>query len=141
MVGDQDLADCTSRVVADQRHVAQVERLHEVDDDPGNPRRAQVRHHAAKPPAEAPDDVAPQSAVGQYTVHEEDRLPTTDLAVPYDTLRKLDLPRLATLPLISRSLLAASNRCYVVIDAMSIDTVSIKRYIVGCGRVRSSIGG
>ena len=39
---DQELAECPTGVVADQRHVGQAELGHEVVDHPGNGPRAEV---------------------------------------------------------------------------------------------------
>jgi hypothetical protein len=96
MAGDEHLRHRPARVVADDRHVLQVEGLEEAGDDRRDPIRRQVgiRVHrdllrsdrpvggdAATAVGEAVDDAAPEAPVDQVAVDEDHRFTLAGLAV------------------------------------------------------------
>ena len=96
MIHGHQLADAAAGVIADERHMLQLESGHEVGDYPRQPRRREVASGGerelvgaewpvgsdhAEVLRQARDNVTPQLAVGEKAVHEQHGLPGAELAV------------------------------------------------------------
>ena len=106
MVRCDELAQRPAGVVPDQRDVLELERGHEVGDQRGEPQRRAVcalverdlvrseqpvRRDHAEVRGETRRDLAPQLAVGEQAVDEQDRLSGALLAVADSALGQLNL--------------------------------------------------
>jgi hypothetical protein len=105
-MGRDDLRDRAAAVVADQRGLVEPDGVHEVDDELRRSERAEVgvrlerelvaaerpvRDDAAEVLRERRRDLAPEAAVDDDAVHEEQRLAGSVLAVADRSLRQMNL--------------------------------------------------
>ena len=108
VVRGDELAEGAAGIVADQGYAIEVEGLHEVGDQPGDAEggevgdglhrrpmgaEREVGHDAAEVPLEQRRDLAPQRAVDEQPVGEDDRLPGARVAIADHPLGELDLLR------------------------------------------------
>ena len=106
VAGDEHLRHRAAGVVADDRHVLQVQRLEEAVDGRGDSVRSQVRirlHRdllgadrpvggdAAAAIRELVDDAVPETTVDEEAMDEDNRLALAGLAVANPSRRQLDL--------------------------------------------------
>ena len=106
VAGDQHLRHRAARVVADDRDVAEVERIEKAGDQVRDPVRAEVGlgphrdllgadrpvgREAAVGRREAVDDAVPEPAVDEEAVDEDHRAPLARLAVPDPPGGQIDL--------------------------------------------------
>jgi hypothetical protein len=127
VAGDQHLRHRAARVVADDRHVLEVERLEEVGDQGCDPGRGEVgvgahrnllgadrpvRRDAAEAIGEGVDDAVPEATVDQVAVDEDDRLACARLAIPNRARGKAQLVALVGVG--HRVLLGGLGFCPVV---------------------------
>src|SRR5688572_25306900 len=107
MIGDDELTDRAARIVADERDVFQIERVHEVADELRLAVHREIgvvvhrrlvtterqrRRDAAKAIAQELDHVAPDLIVDEQTVHEEQHRALTNIDIFDLALRNLHGP-------------------------------------------------